>query len=331
MRVTLKDVAERTGFEASTVSRVLSGDKRCYASQESKRIIREAAKELDYTPNCFARALRQRRSNMVGIVGGFFNSEVNGYLMSGVTEALQAHGYGTIMIESRPSFALEEQALRELRARRVDGILFHSGLYGSKSAQYIPADIPCVVHSAEKVPGHPWVMTDRAAGVRKAVERLVELGHRRIAFVAPSIEGTEQKRAGYMAALRDAGLPDETQVHVTGSETGLVREYLMRHRAEFKSVTAIICSNDLMAIEAMFALKALGLEIPHDCSVIGHDDISTAGIISPQLTTLRQPRDAMRNHSVDMLVRLMKGEKVPNVTLVPEFIERESIGPCRQA
>jgi LacI family transcriptional regulator len=158
---------------------------------------------------------------------------------------------------------------------------------------------------------------------------LIELGHRGIAFLCQELASNPGKLAGCKSALAAHGLYDSRLIFETGKEPGAVARFVAGNAELFRNVTAVVASNDLVAVEAISGLAKLGLRVPRDCSVVGYDDTQIAQAVTPTLTTVRQPREAVGANAVEMLLKRIDGKPTENVILVPELVERESTGPCR--
>ncbi len=174
----------------------------------------------------------------------------------------------------------------------------------------------------------------RPRGAYEAVEYLLDLGHRRIGFISGAFGGQGRLRlAGYRDALVDHGLPYDERLVLPGDWTWDAGYELAPHFLEMEEPpTAIFCANDLMALAAMRALHERGLQIPRDVSVLGFDDIPTAALSDPPLTTVRQLAPAMAQTAIDLLTRAMDGEDIPieNHLMSTVLMERASCGPVPQ-
>jgi LacI family transcriptional regulator len=180
-------------------------------------------------------------------------------------------------------------------------------------------------------PDFTCLVIDRGAPYEKAVRRLVEHGHRRIGFYTNSLAGNRMKYQGYQRAMESRGIFDRALVTEGSVTPGATRAFVTAHEAHFREMTAVFASNDRLAAEIVIGLARLGIRVPQDCSVIGYHDSEIAMAIEPTLTTFRQPRHEDSEHATNMVMKLLGGLKVGNVFLVPEWVERESTGPCRRS
>jgi len=322
MSITLRDVAADTGLAVSTISNVLNGNRACFASVETQQRIREAAQRLGYRPNFFARRLRRQRSQLIGVAGGLFGSELRGLQLSGIESSARARGYRLYFADTRADVGLERAMLEDFAHLQVEGILLWT-LCGPESRPLPPPGIATVLLPNRACPGNHYLLIDRSAAYEHAVDHLAAQGHRRIAFLGHQA-GNPEKVAGFRAGLRRHGIDPEGLVqHIPGDRGDALADILGRPDF-YCSVTAIIASNDRLAIEAITALRRLGRTVPGDCSVIGFDDADVATAIEPPLTTMRQPRAAVGEVAIAMLFALLDGQQPPPVTLVPPLIVRGS-------
>lgn len=328
MAPSLKDVARETGFAISTVSKVLNRDPDCYASQKTRETIQQTAQRLGYSPDYFARGLRQRRSFLIGVIGSFFGSEVVGAQVSALSRDLEGLGYLPLLGDTRSERKREAHLVSELQRKQVDGLVYFT-FAPEEALAIVPPDLPCVIVGPHASSVFPSVVIDRAAAARRAVACLRELGHRRIAFVVNHVASNTEKVAGYRDAMTAAGLFDESLLIETGGIGGITCEKLLRDPDLLSDATAVFASSDITAAEVISALSRRGRSVPADCSVIGFDDSMIATALRPALTTLRQPRDEVGLHAARLLMDRIAGKPSETVTLVPELVVRESAAPLR--
>ena len=338
MAITIDDIARETGYHRTTVSKILAGDKRCYASVKTRELILETAKRLNFVPNYFARSLQMRRSYAVGVVGRLEASGVTGAMLRAIVEGLRAKSYLPLFYECSAQRQDEDRALQEMRERMVDGIILE--VYSDIEAlkRVLTGHIPLVTILNSNTSDLPSVVSDRFEAFRTGTQWLVDRGHKRIAFMGvgmanamlSSFNVTRLKFEGYRSTLEHHGLYDAALVCDGGPLSGDVRTFIEAHGELFKSATAVMACSDRLAIEVMSGLAQLGLRVPEDCSVIGFDDTEFAMAVHPRLTTFDPHRAEVGTRAVEMVLNLIEGKPVENVTIIPELIVRESAGPCRR-
>ena len=328
---TIRDVAERAGVSTATVSRVLAGIGN--PRPDTAASVLAAAEALDYRPSGVARSLRMRRTRTLGLIVTDIQNPFFPELVQAADLAARELGYSILLGSAAYDEHRAMHYLDLMADRRVDGMIIASSQLSESSWQWLLASpVPVVVVNAE-ASGHPVtvITSDNEGGARLAVEHLIGLGHRRIAYVRglESFTADKPRVAGFRAACRDAGLaPEDTPElrgdgQVEGGEQAAA-EILERH----PRVTAIACHNDLTAIGALRALRALGRRVPADISVIGCDDIAAASWVVPALTTVAQQKAEMGRLAVGRLAAMLDD---PDSAAAPETIrlpmvlrERES-------
>jgi LacI family transcriptional regulator len=341
MAITIDDIARETGYHRTTVSKVLSGDKRCYASAGTRDLILKTAKKLNFVPNYFARSLQQKCSHTIGIAGRLDLTGVTGPTLKAIVDGLLPKGYMPLFCDaSRPEG--EERAIQELRARGVDGIIVNAVGDDAQLGRMIPENIPFVLIRCVKALKWPCVVEDRFNAFAGGVRWLAKRGHMKIAFIGTGnavvmsddlhrFNTHRLKIEGYCAAMKQLGCFDKTLLLESGPVPGETREYVARNQGLFNKITAIFAANDRLAVEVMSGLSDLGLRVPEDCSVVGFDDTEFAMAVKPRLASFQPKRAEVGAKAVEMVLKLIEGRKVNSVTVSPELIERESAGFCRKS
>ena len=330
--VTLRDVARRAGVSTSTVSHVLNGTRP--VSEELRRRVLDAMHELGYEPNAVARSLKVNRSNTIGLIISDISNPFFTAVVRGVEDVAQARGYTVILCNSDEDVAKETTYLKVLRSKRVDGlILAPAGRPHEYLRNLVKADFPLVFLDRDiEGLGVAAVLLDNEGAARQAVRHLVDLGHRRIGMITgrPSISTTTERLAGYLAALREAGLPVDERLIVSGGSS------IEGGRAAANALldldprpTAIFSANNLMTIGALVAIDARGLSIPEDIALVGFDDFPWSGVLRPRLTTVAQPTYELGRMAAEVLLRRLAGsrsEPPERVVLPGKLTVRESCG-----
>jgi LacI family transcriptional regulator len=336
-RVTIRDIAERTGVDKSTVSRALNPDARHLISDEAVVRVIEAAKALGYRQNKLASALTRGRSQVIGVLLPDIENAVFPPIVRGVEERLADAGYAVLIANASGTPAERERVLEQMIGRQVDGLVVATASRDDQVVRRcILEQIPVVlVNRGEDHRLAPEVVNDDFHSMDLAMDHLVALGHRRIAHVAGPLSlatGHARWQGMQIAAQRHriATLPMVESTEYT-REAGRVAcvELLRRHR----SVTAIVAANDLLALGCYDALAAAGWQCPRDLSIVGHNDIPLVDMVHPPLTTLRiQHREMGRQAARILLERLSSADAKPmRVTLSPELVVRGSTAAPRKA
>ena len=324
--VTLETVAARAGVSPSTVSRILNGT--AVVSVEKRDAVDAAIAELGFVPNPMARGLAGGRTHSVGVITLSIDSPFYGVALRGVEDALGRAGYSPLFVSGHFDAEAESRCIDVLRSRRVDGIIMLDGKLDDRALRAHARALPLVVTGRSlKAPGVIALQSDNVEGARLATQHLLELGHRRIAFINgdPVHPDARDRYAGYRAALEAAGVAVDRALVLPGAfqePSGLAAvELLLERRVPF---TAIFAANDQMAIGATLALHQRGLRVPDDVSLVGYDDIAPAAYSVPPLSTVRQSGYEIGQCAAEAMLALLAGEK-PRVSLpAPRFIARES-------
>jgi DNA-binding LacI/PurR family transcriptional regulator len=305
--MSIQSVAAKAGVSVATVSRAFNfPDKVTPATRE---LVERVARELHYVPNASARTLRTQRSRALGVVLPTLLNPTFAECLQGIARAAMAGGYAIIPVTTGYRLDEEERAVHLLLAGNVDGfILVVSNPSTSAAlARLRTAGTPYVL-AYNRHPGHPCVTVDGEAAVADAVSRLVLLGHRRIAMVSGTLAASDraqQRYRGYQQGMADAGLdaPPLIEVPFVESAVGAVANVL---QADGRP-TALVCSNDLLAIRSIRAARLSGLTVPDDLSVVGFDGIALGEDLTPALTTVAQPNSDIGRRSVELLIQAMTG------------------------
>jgi len=351
---TLKDIAREVGVSTMAVSTVLH-DKRntVRVSEETRLRIKEVAQRLRYRPNVAARGLSQQRMNTIGIVaqlGGqdqdvYFMEVLNGILAGGVI----AKQNTTILPIGHWN---DEETLLGFCDGRVDGLVLIGSYTSQDIIRTLRENIPVVAVQSNAVhPGVPFLDVDNEAGGYLATRYLLSQGHRRILHLAapPGVSGADLRHQGYCRAMREAGVeitpesvrrPEQPFFFSTSDGSRSMKSYLETTDSQDRH-TAVFCVSDAIALGCIEAIKAHGLQVPEDISVVGFDDFIFAQIVSPPLTTIRQPFHEMGRRSVERLIHCIHSESdqaphseigatdLPVLTeiLPAELIVRQSVHP----
>ena len=332
-RVTIRDVAERAGVSIATVSRVLN--QREDVSPETRELVRRIVRESGYRANRSARGLSRGRTGLVGVLVPLVYPAYFSAILAGAAEALYEQDMRLVLSPTQHEHDREVSLLDRLAHGLTDGALL---VLPEESGDELRTLLDqgfnfVVVDPSRPLPGTvPSVSAAHAAGADQAMRHLLELGHRRIAALTgpDGWVATEERRRGYHAALAAAGImPDPALVARGDFEIGGGEHAAHRVLEADDPPTAIFAFNDNMAIGAVRAARARGLRVPEDLSIVGFDDTFEASIVTPPLTTVRQPLAEMGRMAVNLLVRLLQNQRIEalHVELETKLVVRESTAP----
>lgn len=327
----MKDVAVHANVSVSTVSYVLNNTGPVSADRRAR--VLNAVRELNYIPNESARSLKRQSAATIGLVIPDLTNQFFSLLAHGVVRAAALRDVLVVLCSSDSSEEAESGNARLLRSQRVDGVVYLTGSYESHTSLLELQSLGPVVLVDERIPGAelPAVVADGRRGAREVAALVVELGHKRFACIAgpTALWTAEQRLAGYREALAMGGLdPDNMEVLVgdyrQDSGFELARKALSGARS--KRPTALLCANDMMAIGALEYCRQAGLDVPGDVSIVGFDDVPMAPLLTPRLTTVRQPAREMGTGAANLLLDLIQGESEPAIPAPypVEVVVRES-------
>lgn len=307
-RVTIAHVASRAGVSPTTVSHVLSGKR--VVGQSTRDTVMDAIRELGYRPNHVARNLRTRQSHMIAVVVPDITNPFYAVLTRGLADAVDAAGYGTFVCSTDGQHERERKFFQDVMDRGVDGIVFASGETASEIT-FGPADQTTPIICIGDQLDHPLcdaVLSDDETGSREAAAFLASRGYERIAMIQGPPSYGAPRTAGFRAAMRGAKTKVPAERMVRGDWTRRGGYEAMVALMELPSPPdAVFCANDLMAIGALDVAHERGLEVPTDIAIIGFDDVDAATIVTPQLTTVRNPAYEVGSTAGDLLMSRMSG------------------------
>jgi len=309
----MKDVAERAGVSLSTVSYVVN--KSGPVADDRRARVLDAIRILNYTPNESARSLRRRFASTIGLVVPDLANQYFALVAEGVGRAASDRGVLVVLCVPQATGKSDEFYAELLRSQRLDGVVYLSATGTMPSALLELSSSGVVVLVDEQMPGFPLpsVVSDNRRGASEIARYVIEAGHKRIAMIggpAP-LWSAEQRLAGYREALAAAGHnPDE--VPLLNGDYRQQSGYEMAAEAlagdAGQRPTALICANDLMALGALEYCKSAGISVPEDVSIVGFDDVPTAALVTPRLTTVRQHASDLGIAAADLLFELIDDE-----------------------
>jgi DNA-binding LacI/PurR family transcriptional regulator len=334
--ITLKDVAKRAGVSYQTVSKILRDQ--IQVTPEVRARVQQAVAELGYRPNVTARNLRTQSSHLIGYSWepsrqNFFSPVLEEFEQS-IVDAAEKAGYHILLFPQREGFDVLKTYEELVYSGRVDGfILSDLGYLDPRIPALQQLSVPLVAfgrtHCEDCV--FSYVDIDGCAGMRQAVEHLLDQGHRRIAVLGwpeESRVGTD-RLSGYWEAMDAAGLEVDPAWVKRGTgeyEYGYSTAHQLLSLPDRRRPTAIVTVFDLIAVGAMRAAEERGLTVGRDVAITGFDDMPVILYLRPGLTTLRQPTWEVGQRVVKILVDLLEGKEPSDqqVLLPPELIIRES-------
>ena len=329
---TLKDIAREVGVDVSTVSKVLKDGAFRVRPQTRKAIVDEA-RRLRYRPHAVARNLRQQRTGAFGMLVTDLTNPIYAVSVRGAVRRAEEIGYVMLLAEVPDEHALATVYTRLVSERRIDGLI----ITGSTNTEEVIAAINenpmphVLIYRRGPRAGISVTVDDESAG-RLAANTLIAAGHRELGFIGGfnDMDTARRRRSGFVAACREAGLPEISVFMGTYSRRGGYESCLeLLDGAE--RPTGIFASNNLVGMGALAAAYSRGVQVPRDLSVVTIDAEDTM-YSAPPLTAIKMPLSEMGARSVEELDAIIRGEQPRDIVvdIPPLLIERDSVAPpCR--
>ena len=337
-QVTIKDIARQLGISYSTVSRALSPHASVLVKEKTRKLVRQTAIEMDYSPNLMARGMVMGKTGTLGLLTYQIFLETFGSQTDQILRAADEYDYQIMMgmASNRiPQNPRDDQILqiRQLISWGIDGLLINTRGDEEESERILNAvrgRVPVVtfLYPTQNLSG---VVLDYVSDFCKATEHLIKLGHDRIGFIGPDWDPTSPvsaKAKGYLLAMQNYGLAHQflpsRNIH---SEGGYREAKTLGDR-----FTALVCRDDYTAIGVCRGLRESGLRLPEDVAVVGNGDIEAAAYMTPALTTLVTPYERIAQAAMDLMLEQLQGSNTPRqVTLRSHLVVRESCGANKSA
>lgn len=325
-RVTIGAVAEAAGCSTATVSRVVNGG--VGISPALRATVEASIRRLGYRPSAVGRSLKTRRSRTIGCIIPSLTNPVFAASVTGVEILARERRWSVLLSATDYERDREIDAIETLLSRDVEGLILTVtdpddspalDLLDSENVPYV------LVYNEPRKKVRPAVTVDNARSTRLLAERLIALGHHRIGYVAGRFSSSDRSRRryeGYLEAMEAAGIEAVPVIEVDYlAASDEHRHDLADRLASVGCPTALMCSNDLLAISIISALRALGHRVPKDISVTGFDGIALGAMLSPALATVDQQPNKLGLHAAE---RLLSGlELEAEMTREVQFIDFE--------
>lgn len=330
--VTIKTIAEAAGTHPSTVSRALNPKTASMVGVETVRRVREIAAAFGYEPNPWARSLRTKKTMTVGIVLPRLTDRVLASMFEAASERARQLGYQTMAVSTKDDPVEEKTAVHLLLDRRIDGVVLATCRIDDPLPREIAARRTPVVLMNRCTDDFPVVRSDDEVGGYLATRHLLALGHRRIGLVAGRLDVSTAKLRleGYRRAHKeyrcrvDERLIAESSFLADGGISAGTQLLTAVDRP-----TAIVAVNDAAAVGVMAVARDLGLSIPRDLSIVGHNDDELAQMLPVPLTTIHVQLTEIGRICMEKVVGIIGGDAPESAILPPSLVVRASTAPVR--
>ena len=316
-RVTLRDIAAKTGFSVNTVSHALKDQPDI--SDKTKQLIRKTAQEMGYIRNSSAVFLRSGVSKSIAIVLGDLSNPLFAIMVKGLEVRLKEKGYVSFVINTEEDKATERMALEMALEKNVDGIILCPSPDGRENVAFLQQQgVPFVLHGRyfRDMDTSAVLYDDQRCGYL-ATRHLLQEGHRKILFInAPlSVSSAQERLNGYYEALSEFGA-GQAQVATVTLSPGQRLEQIRHALFEEYDYTAVVAFSDMIALEVISLLQEQQISVPGDISVVGFDNIQSNYLLPTQLTTVSSSKSLMVRKSVELLIDQIQRHHKDSIRLV---------------
>ncbi|MEZ5275635.1 MAG: LacI family DNA-binding transcriptional regulator [Opitutaceae bacterium] len=331
---TIYEVARQAGVSPKTVARILAGEQ---GRPRNRERVLAAARKLGYVRNQQAANLRSGKSGLLGVIVPDISNPFYPVFFQSIHESAAGYNYQILLSSTFGKISEEVHALRTFEVNRVEGIILNAAEgeaddeCNSIIERFINRGVPVVLagRPARNLPVDEIVIQNTSA-TERATNYLLKIGHRKIAFITGSAStlASSERRSGFERALKAASIDIKKRWMLYGdftAESG--RQYAHQILTSTNRPTAIVAANDLIALGAIRACHELKLRVPEDVAIIGFDDIAVAQLVTPALTTVRQPQRQIAREVVALLMDRIQSRDLSNPRRLAyelELIIRES-------
>jgi DNA-binding LacI/PurR family transcriptional regulator len=328
----IRQVAKRAGVSTATVSRTINN---LSVKPGTARRVRQAIEELKYFPNTHARSLVSGRSRIVGLIVSDITNPFFPELVKGFEDAATQKGYEVLLSNTEYDSSRMATGVRRMLERKVDAVaIMTSEMDPSFTQELAGRNIPMVFLDVGTVEKHiSNIKVDYASGILQAVEHLIGLEHRRVAFIGgpPDLKSARIRQSAFLKAMQKRGMGDPAWIETGNHRIDGGFQAMSRILERTPLPTAVLCSNDLTALGALRAIRRKGLRVPDDISVVGFDDIALAEFTEPPLTTVRLPREEIAGKAFEALLASLSDttRMGAEYQISPQLVVRESTARAR--
>lgn len=323
----LSEVAKLAEVSPGLVSRILNEDTTLKVRPETRERVMNAIDLLQYTPHASARALRNSRTGLLGFALHHVNDPIYAHLVETAQIAAAERGYSVVLLNADELMERQGAFRTLVRGHRVDGLLIQSGFAAdSHGLQEVARSVPSVVFNADRTPGLRTVRLDDTAAATMATQRLLELGHTKIAFVGAEGATSDRRFRGYLDALDAADVAPLPMIS-GGWDASTARAGIERYFATGGRATGLVVVTSTSALGVHAGVVAAGLSLPEDVSVVSIHDTWFTEHLNPPLTVVELPLAEIGRRAVDLLIEQIDSPTDGAVVLeepAPRLIERGS-------
>ncbi len=329
MAASIKDVAREAGVSIATVSRVLNDVD--VVNEETKKKVQDAIKKLGYRPNIVARSLKTQKSRTIGIIIPDISNQFYPEIVRGAEDVANIYNYNIMLCNTDLDPEKEMEYLRVLKEKMVDGVIYMSNSLEPEIIELVKSlELPVtLVETTDRENTFPSVTIDNVKAAFEATEYLIKKGNKKVAYIGTyedSVNAAAYRFSGYKEALSKNNMEFDKSLCFFGGLKAHDGHEGMNSILKNGDIDAVFCASDEIAMGAINALRESGKKIPEEVDVIGFDDIYSASIFYPKLTTVVQPMYDMGSVGMRMLIKVINGaELVQHHFVLPhQIVERDS-------
>lgn len=321
---TLKDVAELAGVTVTTISRMLNN--RANVSDKTRARIEAAMAQLDYQPNEIAQSLIKNKTNMIGLIVPSARNFFFATIIDRVEYYVCQNGYKLLLCVSDLDLKKEVEYFNMLKSNKVAGVILAS--HTQNLLEHVSFQAPIITIDRTISQEIPSVCADNYSGGRLAAEHLLTKGCRRLAYISGSADiamDANKRFIGFRDVCLERGA--KPPLMIDASERSFIsmqyRPLIQEMFSANPDIDGVFSSNDIIAAQLLQYCSESGIRVPEQLKVVGYDDVDIASLITPRLTTIRQPVDEICRHAVHSIISASNGETIPSsVTFPVKLVER---------
>ncbi|WP_338552421.1 LacI family DNA-binding transcriptional regulator [Paenibacillus sp. KS-LC4] len=322
---TIKDIAEKVGVSVTSVSRVLNN--RGYISGKLKKRVQEAMDELNYQPNQVARSLILKKSNIIGLIIPDVSHPFFGEVTKHIEYYADKHGYKILLCNSQLNMVKEKEYINMLKASQVDGIIMGSHTMDIK--EYTSIKLPMVTLDRQIADTIPYISSDNYKGGELATNLLIKKGCKKIAHISGNLHLNllaTLRHDAFKKVITIKGIEHIIlQTDLNGFNYAEYDQLVTKMFLENPDIDGVFASSDIIAAQVLKECHRLGKSVPHDVKIVGYDGIQLGKLLTPAITTIKQPTKEIGKMAVRLIMGQIQGEAVSQENILPiELIERET-------
>ncbi|BBH24065.1 LacI family transcriptional regulator [Paenibacillus baekrokdamisoli] len=322
---TIKDIAEKVGVTVTSVSRVLNN--RGYISEMLKKKVHEAMEELNYQPNEVARSLIRKKSNIIGLIIPDVSHPFFGEVTYYIEYYADKNGYKLLLCNSKLNKLKEKEYINMLKGSQVDGIIMGSHTMDTKD--YTSIKLPMVTLDRQITDTIPYISSDNYKGGELATNLLIKKGCKKIAHISGNLHLNllaKLRHDAFKKVILNKGIEHIVlQTDLNGFNYDEYEQLVSAMFQEHPDIDGVFASSDIIAAQVLKECYRIGKSVPQDVKIVGYDGIQLGQLITPGITTIKQPTKDIGKMAVSLIIEQIEGEDVPKENILPvKLIERQS-------